>query len=240
MRSPSCLSVCLPLPSTYEPNGRFLRNSVGIHAIEGDLDAIIFNSVASTIPVWWTFTLLRWIQNLHQLTRDHEILYADRSSEDEQRLIWTLLRESKKYEHDWQLKFKIHILFCGDNSWAVALKQTKFGTMKDRGPSYKFYLKNSSLWRRFWIWGWWDFQTPEVDAKIAQINVEPRQLLIRPLFRKTENTHMTGGWNLKFTFYFTKTTHESLQLRQMKLCTVQDHGHIYKFYLNRFLSRAFE
>jgi hypothetical protein len=54
------------------------------HAIEGDLDAIIFNAVAATIPKWQTFKLVRWMQNLHQSTYDHEILYSDRSSEDEE------------------------------------------------------------------------------------------------------------------------------------------------------------
>jgi hypothetical protein len=71
MRSPVCvcLSVCLSLSVssliTFEPVGRFLWNSVGrSHAIEGDLDAVHFNPVPSTIPKWWTFKLLRWIQNL--------------------------------------------------------------------------------------------------------------------------------------------------------------------------------
>jgi hypothetical protein len=41
------------------------------------------------------FRLLRWIQNLHQSTWDHNILYADRSSEDEQLLTRPLLRECK-------------------------------------------------------------------------------------------------------------------------------------------------
>jgi hypothetical protein len=36
------------------------------------------------------FKILRWMQNLHQTTWDHNILYSDRSLEDEQ-----LLRESK-------------------------------------------------------------------------------------------------------------------------------------------------
>jgi hypothetical protein len=31
----------------------------GGHAIEGDLDAIIFNAVAATIPKWKTFKLLK-------------------------------------------------------------------------------------------------------------------------------------------------------------------------------------
>jgi hypothetical protein len=31
------------------------------HAVEGDLDAIIFNPVASKIPKWRTFKLVRWV-----------------------------------------------------------------------------------------------------------------------------------------------------------------------------------
>jgi hypothetical protein len=56
------LSVC-PSLITFEPTGR---------AIEGGLAVIIFNHVASTIPTWRTLKLLRWMQNLHQSTRDHE------------------------------------------------------------------------------------------------------------------------------------------------------------------------
>jgi hypothetical protein len=43
----------------------------------------------------WIFKLLRWMQNLHQSTWDYAILYAERSSEDEQLLIGPHLRESK-------------------------------------------------------------------------------------------------------------------------------------------------
>jgi hypothetical protein len=53
------------------------------HAIEGNLDTIIFDSIASTIPKWQTLKLLRWMQNFHQLMWDSTILYTDRSSEDE-------------------------------------------------------------------------------------------------------------------------------------------------------------
>jgi hypothetical protein len=38
----------------------------GGHAIEGDLNAIIVNAVATTVSKWWMFKLLRWMQNLHQ------------------------------------------------------------------------------------------------------------------------------------------------------------------------------
>jgi hypothetical protein len=63
----------------------------GGHATEGDLDAILFNPVASTIPKWRMFKLLRWMQNVHQSMWDHGILYADKPSEDEQLLLRPLL-----------------------------------------------------------------------------------------------------------------------------------------------------
>jgi len=47
------------------------------HSTEGNFDAIIFNPVASTIPNWQTFRLLRLMQNLHQLTCDHKILVTN-------------------------------------------------------------------------------------------------------------------------------------------------------------------
>jgi hypothetical protein len=48
MRSPCSLSLC-PSLITFERTAIFSRNSVGGHAIEGDLDAIYFNPVASGI-----------------------------------------------------------------------------------------------------------------------------------------------------------------------------------------------
>jgi hypothetical protein len=45
-------------------------------AIEGDLDAILFNAVASTIPKWRTFKLLRWVQLLYRLVNIDKILYG--------------------------------------------------------------------------------------------------------------------------------------------------------------------
>jgi hypothetical protein len=35
------------------------------------------------------------------------------------------------FEYVGLLKVKIHILFCGDNSWTTACSQIKFGTVKD-------------------------------------------------------------------------------------------------------------
>jgi hypothetical protein len=65
------------------------------HAIEGDLEAVLFNPVSSTIPKWRTFKLLRWMQNLHRSTWEHEILYTDRSSKKEQLLMRPFLPKKK-------------------------------------------------------------------------------------------------------------------------------------------------
>jgi hypothetical protein len=51
------------------------------------------------------------MQDLHQSTWDHEILYTDRSSNDEQLLIGPFLSKTKKYEHGGRLNVKIHSFF---------------------------------------------------------------------------------------------------------------------------------
>jgi hypothetical protein len=48
----------------------------GSDDIEGDLDSILFNAVASTIPKWRTFKLLRWVQLLDRLVDLDEIFYG--------------------------------------------------------------------------------------------------------------------------------------------------------------------
>jgi hypothetical protein len=73
----------------------FYEIQQGGHAIEGDLDAIIINPVPSSIPKWRTFKLLRWVQNLHKSTWDHEILYTDISSKDEQLLMRQFLSKTE-------------------------------------------------------------------------------------------------------------------------------------------------
>jgi hypothetical protein len=49
----------------------------GVDGIEDNLDSILFNAVASTIPKWRTFKLLRWVQLLKRLVDLDEILYGD-------------------------------------------------------------------------------------------------------------------------------------------------------------------
>jgi hypothetical protein len=41
---------------------------------EDDLDSILFNPIASTIPKWQTFKLLRWVQLLNRLVDFDAIL----------------------------------------------------------------------------------------------------------------------------------------------------------------------
>jgi hypothetical protein len=44
--------------------------------IEGDLDFILFNAIASTFLKWRTFKRLRWMQLLNRLVDLDEILYG--------------------------------------------------------------------------------------------------------------------------------------------------------------------
>jgi hypothetical protein len=44
--------------------------------IEDDLDFILFNAVALTVPKWRTFKLLRWLQLLNRLVDLDEIVYG--------------------------------------------------------------------------------------------------------------------------------------------------------------------
>jgi hypothetical protein len=62
---------------------------------------------------------------------------------------WDHFCQNKKYEHGGQFNVKIHSLFCGNNSWTVALRQINIGVVKDHGHIYKFYLNHCFVWRSF-------------------------------------------------------------------------------------------
>jgi hypothetical protein len=51
------------------------------------------------------------MQNLHQSTRDDEILHARRFSKDEHLLIKKFFVRNQKHEHRGELKVKIHVCF---------------------------------------------------------------------------------------------------------------------------------
>jgi hypothetical protein len=43
-----------------------MKSGRKVDAIEGDLEAIFFfNPIGSTIPKWWMFKLVRWVQLLN-------------------------------------------------------------------------------------------------------------------------------------------------------------------------------
>jgi hypothetical protein len=97
MTSPFCLPVP---PNKFEPD--FYKIQQRGHAIEGDLNSIIFNPLASTIPKWQTFKLLRWTQNLHHSMCNHGVLYVVRSTKDEHFFNKTISVNTQKYEHGEQ------------------------------------------------------------------------------------------------------------------------------------------
>jgi hypothetical protein len=78
---------------TFFGNTNSQRNEIMVLIPEED---VLFNSVSSNIPKWRPFKRLRWMQNLHQSTWDHDILYTDRSSKDEQLLKIPLLSKKIK------------------------------------------------------------------------------------------------------------------------------------------------
>jgi hypothetical protein len=108
------LTACKTLLNFYQTAWFNIAGNSHLHTCrhEGDLNTIIFNPVASTIPKWLMFKLLRQMQNLCQSMWNDNILYTDRSSKDEQ-LIKNHFCEKPKIKCGWQLKVKIHILFYG-------------------------------------------------------------------------------------------------------------------------------
>jgi hypothetical protein len=90
--------------------------------------------------------ILRWMKNLHQSTWDHNILYADISSEGEQRTLnKATFARNQKYEHGERLKVKIKILFYAEKSLTVTRRRMKFFTSKDHGNTYKLYSNHCFL-----------------------------------------------------------------------------------------------
>jgi hypothetical protein len=67
MKSQSCLYL-FPSHQILNQLVDFYEIQERGHAIEGDPDSIVFNTLVSTIPKWRTIKLLRWLQNLHKST----------------------------------------------------------------------------------------------------------------------------------------------------------------------------
>jgi RAB protein geranylgeranyltransferase component A len=65
-------------PKTFRPISTFYVIQDGRHAIESDLEAILFNLVPLVTQKRSVFKLLRWTRNLHQSEWGHESMYADK------------------------------------------------------------------------------------------------------------------------------------------------------------------
>jgi hypothetical protein len=85
------------------------------HAIVDDLNAVIFSTLTSGIPKWYTFIFLKWKKNMKHSTWNQEVLYADRSLKVEQ-ILRSFFVRNQKYEHGLRLKIDIRVLFNGENS----------------------------------------------------------------------------------------------------------------------------
>jgi hypothetical protein len=82
---------------------------------EPGLDVALINPTTSIIPKWLTVKLLWWKQNYNQSMQDHEILYAERPSKEEQFLLRKFLAKYQNCEYEGRLKFTLHTLTNGDN-----------------------------------------------------------------------------------------------------------------------------
>jgi hypothetical protein len=79
------------------------------------------------------------MQNFHQSMWDHEILYADRSSDDEQLIIDHFCGGKKAGR--WNLKFIFY--FMEITHEPLHLHKVRY--MKDSKHTYKFYFNNYFL-----------------------------------------------------------------------------------------------
>jgi hypothetical protein len=83
------LPVCLSPLINFESIGiaYFHEIQQECQAIKDDLEAIIFNSAASSVLQWWTYKLLRWMQN--QSAWDYNGLFGNHGNQT--LIMWQLL-----------------------------------------------------------------------------------------------------------------------------------------------------
>jgi hypothetical protein len=61
----------------------------------------------------------------------------------------TTFARSQKYEYDGRLKFRIHILFDGENSWSIAFRQMTFVQWKNMDIPTSFLRINTFIEKAF-------------------------------------------------------------------------------------------
>jgi hypothetical protein len=84
------IPVCLRLPPPHKLLNQlieFYEIQYERHATEGDVNNIMtVSTTASTTQKWQMFKPLMWMQNLHQWTWNHGILYDDISSKQKPKI----------------------------------------------------------------------------------------------------------------------------------------------------------
>jgi hypothetical protein len=118
MRSPSCPCVSPPYQLLNQLID-FHEIQWGWHTIEVDLDAVVLNVVAATIPKWRTFKILGACKTctiLHRAMKLYIVIVFQRVINFNK----TIFVKNEKYSG--LLKFKVNILFYGDNPWTVVLR----------------------------------------------------------------------------------------------------------------------
>jgi hypothetical protein len=85
--------LCVPLIN-FEYVSRFYKIQRGDNAIEVDDVSVFFNPVSSATRKWGTIDPLRWMQNFHQSTCDHEFFFL------------IDLKRANKFKHIFSAKTK--------------------------------------------------------------------------------------------------------------------------------------
>jgi hypothetical protein len=97
------------------------------------------------------FKLLRWMQNLHQSMWDHEILYANSSSDAGQLLSRPLLQETKNTNMAGCWRFKYIFYFMETTHEPLHLRHMKFVHWKIMDIPVSFIWIIIFFYGAFWI-----------------------------------------------------------------------------------------
>jgi hypothetical protein len=137
-------SVCPTINS--EPTSRYYEISAGVVPLKVTRMPYFFNPVASTIPKWRAFKLLKWEQNCASLHESMGICMLI-----DLKMMNNFSKNSfvnnQKYDCRGRLNFKINVFFCGDNSHTW--RHMKFGTVRYHRNTFKFYFHNCFVSRSF-------------------------------------------------------------------------------------------
>jgi hypothetical protein len=123
----------------------------------------------------------------------------------------------------------MNIFSYGDNSWIVTLRRNLVQWKIVDMPTIFFWMIVSFI-RTFWVWRWWDFQTTEVNAKLAPGHVGPYNFACGQVFRgwttfnkitfaRIQKCERAVRLKVKIHGLFWGENSWTIALRHTKLCT---------------------